>query len=82
LVSVAEGADLLLCEASFEEGPANPPGLHLTGRQAGEHAAAAGVGRLLVTHVPAWVDAEAQLADARTAFAAAELVAPGAVFDI
>ena len=69
LVSVAEGADLLLCEASFEEGPANPPGLHLTGREAGEHADRAGVGRLLVTHVPPWTDAGRALAAAAAAFA-------------
>jgi ribonuclease BN (tRNA processing enzyme) len=40
------------------------------------------VGRLLLTHVPAWVDAEAQLADARSVFPAAELVRPGAVYDV
>jgi ribonuclease BN (tRNA processing enzyme) len=82
VVALARGADVLLCEAAHPDERGLPDELHLTGRQAGEHAAAAGVGRLLVTHVPAWVDAEAQLADARTAFAAAELVAPGAVFDI
>jgi ribonuclease BN (tRNA processing enzyme) len=68
LVSVAEGADLLLCEASFDEDPANPPNLHLTGRQAGEHARRAGVGRLLVTHVPPWTDADRALDAATAAF--------------
>jgi ribonuclease BN (tRNA processing enzyme) len=82
VVELAQGADVLLSEAAHPDQPGLPDGLHLTGRQAGEHAAAAGVGRLLVTHVPAWVDAEAQLAQARTAFPAAELVAPGAVFEI
>jgi ribonuclease BN (tRNA processing enzyme) len=28
-------ADILLCEAGFPEQPDLPPGLHLTGRQAG-----------------------------------------------
>jgi ribonuclease BN (tRNA processing enzyme) len=82
VVDLARGADVLLSEAAHPDEPGLPDGLHLTGRQAGEHAAAAGVGLLLVTHVPAWVDAGAQLAHARTAFPAAELVAPGAVFDI
>jgi ribonuclease BN (tRNA processing enzyme) len=82
VVELAKGADVLLAEAAHPEQPGLPDGLHLTGRQAGEHAAQAGAGRLLITHVPAWVDAEAQLAQARTAFPAAELVAPGAVFDI
>jgi ribonuclease BN (tRNA processing enzyme) len=65
LVALARGADALLCEASFAEGAANPPDMHLTGREAGEHATRAGVGRLLVTHVPPWIDL------ARTAEAAA-----------
>jgi len=37
LVKLATGADLLLCEASFVEGPNLPPNLHMTGRQAAEH---------------------------------------------
>jgi ribonuclease BN (tRNA processing enzyme) len=82
VVSLARGADVLLAEAAFPEAPDLPPGLHLTGRQAGEHAAAAGVGRLLVTHVPAWVDADAQLAAARAVFPAAELARHAAVHDI
>nr|WP_218860344.1 MBL fold metallo-hydrolase [Petropleomorpha daqingensis] len=82
VVELARGADVLLSEAAHPDEPGLPDGLHLTGRQAGEHAAAAGVGRLLVTHVPAWVDAEAQLADARAAFPAAELVAPGLTVEI
>jgi ribonuclease BN (tRNA processing enzyme) len=83
VVQLARGADVLLAEAAHPDGdPAQPPALHLTGRQAGEHAAAAGGGRLILTHVPAWVDAEAQLAHARAAFPAAELVAPGLIVEI
>jgi ribonuclease BN (tRNA processing enzyme) len=82
IVELARGADVLLAEAAHPDVPDLPPDLHLTGREAGEHAAAAGVGRLLLTHVPAWVDAAGQLADARTAFPAAELVAPGASYDV
>jgi ribonuclease BN (tRNA processing enzyme) len=59
-----------------------PPGLHLTGREAGEHAAAAGVGRLLLTHVPAWVDGIAQLFTASAVFPETELVRSGAVYEI
>jgi len=55
LVRLAQGADLFLCEASYLDGVDNPPDLHLTGREAGEHATKAGVGRLVLTHlVPAW----------------------------
>lgn len=55
LVRLAQGADLFLCEASYLDGADNPPDLHLTGREAGEHATKAGVGRLVLTHlVTAW----------------------------
>jgi ribonuclease BN (tRNA processing enzyme) len=52
---LAADADLFLCEASYLDGQDNPPGLHLTGREAGEVATKAGVGRLVLTHlVFAW----------------------------
>jgi ribonuclease BN (tRNA processing enzyme) len=55
LVRLAQGADAFLCEASYLDDVDNPPDLHLTGREAGEHATKAGVGRLLLTHlVSAW----------------------------
>jgi ribonuclease BN (tRNA processing enzyme) len=68
LVDLARGADVLLCEASWPHTDAMPAGVHLSGRQAGEHATAAGVGRLLLTHVPVWTDAEEMLAEAKAAF--------------
>jgi ribonuclease BN (tRNA processing enzyme) len=55
LVRLALRADLFLCEASYLDGVDNPPDLHLTGREAGELATKAEVGRLLLTHlVSAW----------------------------
>ena len=69
LVELARGADVLLCEAAMrEDEPDLPPDLHLTGGQAGEVAARAGVGRLIVTHVPPWYDRESQAAAARTTY--------------
>lgn len=68
LVDLARGADLFLCEAAFRPREDNPPDLHLTGRQAGEHARAAGVGQLVVTHVPPWGDTEQAVDEARSAF--------------
>ena len=53
LVDLARGADLLLVEAAFLDGPDNPPGLHLTGRQAAEAGAAAGVGAVRAHPHPA-----------------------------
>jgi ribonuclease BN (tRNA processing enzyme) len=68
LNELAAGADLFLCEASFVESKAklNPPHLHLTGAQAGEAASAAGVGHLLLTHIPAWTDRAEVESDAKT----------------
>ena len=82
VVELARGADVLLAEAAHPDVPGLPRDLHLTGREAGEHAAAAGVVRLLLTHVPAWVDPAGQLAGARAVFPAAELVVPGATYDV
>lgn len=83
LVEVARGSDLFICEAAQPDGDsAYPPGLHLTGAQAGEHAAAAGVSRLVLTHIPPWVDRKAQFGTARAAFRATELARPGATYDL
>ncbi|GAA2684737.1 MBL fold metallo-hydrolase [Nonomuraea recticatena] len=64
LVRLAEGADLLLCEASFLEAPDLTPDLHLTGRQAAAHAAKAEVGRLVLTHLVPWNDSTRVLEEA------------------
>jgi ribonuclease BN (tRNA processing enzyme) len=83
LVSLALGADLLLCEATFGPADVYVPNLHLTGRQAGEHAAKAGVGRLVVTHVPPWGSRELAAAEASAGFGATVQAAmPDAVFEI
>jgi ribonuclease BN (tRNA processing enzyme) len=84
LLRLAAGADLFLCEASYLDGADNPPGLHLTGGEAGEAATKAGVGKLLLTHlVPAWVS-EASIVDAACAAYAGpvEVVRPGARYDL
>ncbi|HEU0041167.1 MAG TPA: MBL fold metallo-hydrolase [Jiangellaceae bacterium] len=83
LVDLARGADLLLCEAGFAESDDNPPDLHLTGSEAGEHARAADVGRLVVTHVPPWGDpAHAAEAASESFGAQAEPAASDAVWEI
>ncbi|MGH3824231.1 MAG: MBL fold metallo-hydrolase [Pseudonocardiaceae bacterium] len=83
LVELATGADVLLAEASWPDRPSNPPGVHLSGKDAGEAAAAAGAGRLLITHVPPWTDPEQVLAEAKAAFGGpTELVLPGAHYDM
>ena len=84
LIRLAQGADLFLCEASYLDGEDNPPDLHLTGREAAEHATKAEVGRLLLTHlVPAWGSEALTLEAARAAFEGPiDIVRPGARYDI
>jgi ribonuclease BN (tRNA processing enzyme) len=68
LVELARDVDVLLAEASFLDQPGNPAGVHLSGRQAGEHAAKAGAGHLVLTHLVAVNDAETSLAEAAGVF--------------
>lgn len=83
LNELAADADLFLCEASFRSCDDNPPELHLTGREAGEAATAAGAKRLVVTHVPPWHDAQEMLAEAsKTYDGPLELAAQGAVYTL
>ena len=84
LLRLAQGADLFLCEASYLDGVDNPPDLHLTGREAGEVASKAGVGRLVLTHlVPTWVSEASTVEAASAAFAGpVEVVRPGARYDL
>ncbi len=81
LDQAAHGADLLLAEASFRDGPDNPPALHLTGRQCGEIATRASVGRLVLTHIPPWHHRAESLDEARSTYdGPIELAATGATF--
>lgn len=83
LVDIARGADVFLCEASFVESIDNPPGLHLTGAQAGTAAVEAGVGILLLTHIPAWSDRAEVERDAKSTFdGRMELVTAGSVYQV
>lgn len=78
LVRLAQGADVLLCEASFLDGPDLPPDLHLTARQAAQHAVRAGAGELILTHLVAWNDSAATFEQASTVFdGPLSLAAPG-----
>ncbi|MET0448641.1 MAG: MBL fold metallo-hydrolase [Aeromicrobium sp.] len=83
LVELAGEADLFLCEASFVESGTNPPELHLTGAEAGDYATRAGVGRLLVTHIPAWTDRAEVESDVKTTWDGPfELVSAGSTYVI
>jgi ribonuclease BN (tRNA processing enzyme) len=82
LNELADGVDLLLAEASWTDSAERPAGVHLSGKQAGELARDAGVGRLLLTHIAPWTDAGAVLAEASAGFPGAEVVKQGAVYDV
>lgn len=83
VVDLAHGADLFLCEASFVDGRANPADLHLTAREAGEHARRAGAKRLVLTHLVPWHDAEQSRRDAEAAFGGpVEIARSGAVHEL
>ena len=75
LVELAVGADVLLCEASWTHEGERPPGIHMSGAEAGRTATRAGVGRLVLTHIPPWTDREAVRAEAAGEFAGEVLLA-------
>lgn len=80
VASHAAGSDLLLAEATMTgmRGPDSYPH-HMTGAEAGVMAAAAGVGRLVLTHIPAHVDPDRILAEAEAEFdGRVALAVPGA----
>ncbi|MGZ6792785.1 MAG: MBL fold metallo-hydrolase [Mycobacteriales bacterium] len=83
LVDLARDADLFLCEASWPSVPTPPPGIHLTGREAGDHAARAGVRKLLLTHLMPFHDKQAMVAEAKETFDGdLELVHCGATYTL
>ena len=84
LDELARGADLFLCEASFTHGKEDIPDLHLNGREAGENAARAGAGRLVLTHIPPWTDPADQprATPGRPSTARWNWRRPGAVYEI
>ena len=75
--------DVLLAEASWTHDPPNrPPGIHLSGTEAGRIAAEAGVAELLLTHIPPWTSREDVIAEAKAEFSGpVHAVSPGEAFD-
>ncbi|WP_028280749.1 MBL fold metallo-hydrolase [Arthrobacter sp. H5] len=69
LVEAAADSTVFLCEAAFHEGRDDAiRGVHLTGKRAGEVAAAASSKRLLLTHLPVWNDASRAVEEARSSY--------------
>jgi ribonuclease BN (tRNA processing enzyme) len=69
LVDLARGADLFLCEATWQGDIADyPEGIHLTALQAGEVGQKAGVRRLALTHILGSLDPKVSVREARETF--------------
>lgn len=81
---LGDDIDLGLCEASvLAVDEASGSGGHLSARQAGAMAAAAGVGRLVITHLWPTVDADVAVAEASAAFGGSvALAVEGTTFDV
>ena len=83
LVDLARGTDLFLCEASYLEGEDNPPNIHLTGKEAADHAKRADVERLVLTHLVPWGDRDRTLTEATEVFTGdLSVVNAGDVFEV
>lgn len=80
LDEIARGVDVLLAEASFLEDRDTARGIHLTGRRAGQAAAAGDAGRLVLTHIPVWNPLDDVLVEAQEVYPGPiELASPGLV---
>ncbi|MGH3434048.1 MAG: MBL fold metallo-hydrolase [Thermocrispum sp.] len=83
LEELAAGVDVLLSEATWTDADDRPPGIHLSGVEAGELAARAGAGRLLVTHIAPWTDQAKIHAEVQAAFdGPSELIVQGASYHL
>ena len=83
LVEAVHGADLLLLEATQPRAEPGVPRGHLTPREAGEHAAAAGARRLVLTHLSDEIDAQWARKEAAAAFGGpVETAREGAVYHV
>jgi ribonuclease BN (tRNA processing enzyme) len=83
LAGFAQGSDLLVCEATYQEGKMGAP-VHLSARQAAETARRAGVRELALTHVWPTFDPKVSVEEAQAV--AGEIpvrwAGPGEVFEI
>ena len=69
LIACAADADLFICDATWVSRDAPfPSGVHMTGTEAGQHADAANVDRLMVTHVFPRREPEQVAADAENVY--------------
>jgi ribonuclease BN (tRNA processing enzyme) len=83
LTEFASGSDLMLIEATLPRPERTGERGHLTPREAGEHGRAAGVTRLVLTHISDELNAEWARAEAAAAFQGpVEIAKEGAVYEV
>jgi ribonuclease BN (tRNA processing enzyme) len=83
LVEFARGADLFLVEATLPRPERSGVRGHLTAEEAGEHGKAAGVARVVLTHISDELDADEACERAAAAFGGpVEVAREGAVYEI
>jgi ribonuclease BN (tRNA processing enzyme) len=76
---LAQGADLLLAEATWQQPEQETDAIHLTAKQAGDVAAGADARRLMLTHIRPHLDRERSREDAASRFGGEVLLAEEAV---
>ena len=84
LVAFAQGADVLMVEATLPRPEREGPRGHLTPAEAGEHARRAGAASLVLTHISDELDVDWALREAQAAFGGGpvSVAREGAVFEL
>ncbi|MFE4776168.1 MBL fold metallo-hydrolase [Streptomyces sp. NPDC056713] len=83
LTSLAEGCDVLLCEAESAQVPTEGQQVHHTPEDTGDTASAARAGRLIITHVGRFLTPQQAVARASARFGGPiDYAAPGAGFSV
>jgi ribonuclease BN (tRNA processing enzyme) len=84
LAGLCADASVMLADAAFVEGVDQVRGIHLSAARAAQAAVdAGGVRRLVLTHLPPWVDAGSSARQARQVWAGRlDLAEPGAVYPV
>jgi ribonuclease BN (tRNA processing enzyme) len=78
------GVDVMLCEASYQEETKDPDyPMHLSAAEAGQIARELGVGRLVLTHIPPYLEIAKSIHEAEQAFdRPVSMATPGTSFDV
>jgi ribonuclease BN (tRNA processing enzyme) len=81
---LAEGVGVLLAEASYQDAHRDPDyPMHMTASEAGQIARRLGVGRLVLTHIPPYLDVSVSVHEAEVAFdRPVAFATPGTSFEV